>query len=173
AFEALSVLIVLALVPRLRREFKRPGVYLLIGIFLLCTIPPIIWNAQHAWITLAHLRSRGNLESGFGFHPVEVLSFLGQHFVVYSPFLFLALAWGVIGSWQRVNQQFKVLFLMWFGLLVFLFYLFLSLNKAAAPNWDGLAFLGFGLLAIYYWWEHLETSSLLRLDRKSTRLNSS
>jgi hypothetical protein len=109
-----------------------------------------------------HLRSRGSLEHGFGFHPVEVASFLGQHFVAYSPFFFLALAWGVIGSWRRVNQQFKVLFLMWFGLPVFLFYLLLSVNKAAAPNWDGLAFLGFGLLAIYFWWERLEASVLLR-----------
>src|SRR5712675_1921756 len=163
AFELISVLLVLALVPRLRREFKCPGVYLMIGMFALCTIPPIVWNAQHAWITLAHLRSRGNLERGFGFHPAEVLSFLGQHFIVYSPLLFLALAWGVIASWRRVNQQFKVLFLMWFGLPVFLFYLLLSVNKAAAPNWDALAFLGFGLLAIYFWWERLEASVMLRL----------
>ncbi|PYL11507.1 MAG: hypothetical protein DMF48_06515, partial [Verrucomicrobia bacterium] len=95
AFELISVLLVLALVPRLRREFKRPGVYLLIGMFILCTIPPIVWNAQHGWITLAHLRSRGNLDRGFNFHPAEVLSFLGQHFIVYSPLLFLAMAWGV------------------------------------------------------------------------------
>ena len=163
ALELVSIVLVLALAPRLRHEFKHPGFYLLLGIFALCTVPPIMWNAQHAWVTFAHLRSRGGIEHGFGLHPVEVASFIGEHFLVYSPFLFLGLAWGVIGSWQRVNQQFKVLFLMWFGLPVFLFYLFLSLNKAAAPNWDGLAFLGFGLLAIYYWWEHLETSSLLRL----------
>ena len=163
AFEVLSVLIVLALVPRLRREFKRPSVYMLIGMFLLCTIPPIVWNAKHAWITLAHLRSRGNLERGFGFHPAEVLSFLGQHFIVYSPLLFFALAWGVIASWRRINQQFKVLFLMWFGLPVFVFYLLLSTNKSAAPNWDGLAFLGFGLVAIYFWWERLEASFFLQL----------
>src|SRR5436305_4815017 len=163
AFELISVLLVLALVPRLRREFKRPGVYLLIGMFVLCTIPPIVWNAQHAWITLAHLRSRGNLERGFGFHPAEVLSFLGQHFIVYSPLLFLALAWGVIASWRRISQQFKVLFLMWFGLPLFVFYLLLSFNKIAAPHWDGLAFFGFGLLAIYFWWGRLETSVILRL----------
>ena len=52
---------------------------------------------------------------------------------------------------------------MWFGLPVFLFYLCLSVNKAAAPNWDALAFLGFGLLAIYYWRERLESSAVLRL----------
>jgi Dolichyl-phosphate-mannose-protein mannosyltransferase len=163
AFELVSVLVVLGLVPRLRREFKRSGVYCLIGIFLLCTIPPIVWNAQHAWITLDHLRSRGHVEPGFGFHPTEVLSFLGQHLVVYSPLLFLALAWGVIATCRRINQQFKVLFLMWFGLPVFVFYLLLSMNKSAAPNWDGLAFFGFGLVAVYFWWERLQRSRLLRI----------
>ncbi len=163
AFELVSVFAVLALAPRLRREFVRPGLFFLLGMFALCTVPPITWNAQHAWITLTHLRSRGGIEQGFGFHPAEILSFLGQHFLAYSPFLFLALAWGVIGSWRRVNQQFKVLFLMWFGLPVFLFYLLLSINKSAAPNWDGLAFLGFGLLAVYFWWERLEASVMLRL----------
>src|SRR5438128_6339843 len=70
AFELVSALFVLALAPRLRQEFKRSGLYLLLVIFALCTIPPIVWNAQHAWITLVHLRSRGSLEHGFGFHPV-------------------------------------------------------------------------------------------------------
>src|SRR5213592_4928875 len=163
ALELVSIVMVLALAPRLRREFARPGLYSLLGVFALCTVPPIIWNQQHAWVTLGHLRSRGSLDHGFGFRPVEVLSFLGQHFLVYSPFLFLALAWGVIASWRRVNQQFKVLFLMWFGLPVFAFYFLLSINKSAAPNWDALAFLGFGLLAIYFWWERLERSLVLRL----------
>jgi 4-amino-4-deoxy-L-arabinose transferase-like glycosyltransferase len=163
AFELVSILLVLALAPRLRQEFARPGLYSLLGMFVLCTVPPIVWNAQHAWITLVHLRSRGGVEEGFGFHPGELLAFLIQHFLAYSPFLFLALAWGVIGSWRRVNQQFKVLFLMWFGLPVFAFYLLLSINKTAAPNWDGLAFFGFGLLAIHFWWKRLEASALLRV----------
>ncbi len=51
----------------------------------LCTIPPIVWNAQHAWITLVHLRSRGSLDRAFGLHPVELLKFLGEHFLAYSP----------------------------------------------------------------------------------------
>jgi len=163
AFELISILLVLTLAPRLRRELARPGLYLLLVVFGVCTVPPIIWNAQHAWITLAHLRSRGGIEHGFGFHPSEIFSFVGEHFLAYSPFLFLAIAVGVIGSWRRVNQQFKVLSLMWFGLPVFVFYLLLSINKSAAPNWDALAFFGFGLLAIYFWWERLEASAILRL----------
>src|SRR5207253_11490773 len=124
--------------------------------------PPIVWNAQHAWITLTHLRSRGSLEQGFGFHPVELLTFLGDHLLFYSPLLFLGLAWGVIGSWRRINQQFKVLFLMWLGLPVFIFYLLLSINKAAAPNWDAPSLLSFGLLALYFWRERIEASAWRR-----------
>src|SRR4030095_17032589 len=52
---------------------------------------------------------------------------------------------------------------MWFGLPVFVFYLLLSINKSAAPNWDGLAFFGFGLLAIYFLWERVAASVLLQL----------
>jgi hypothetical protein len=52
---------------------------------------------------------------------------------------------------------------MWFGLPVFVFYLLLSLNKSAAPNWDALAFFGFGLVATYFWWERVQASGVLRI----------
>src|SRR5262249_34192025 len=51
ALQLVSIVLVLALAPRLRHEFKRPGFYLLLGTFALCTVPPIMWNAQHAWVT--------------------------------------------------------------------------------------------------------------------------
>jgi hypothetical protein len=159
ALELVSIVVVLAFVPRLRREFKRPGLYLLLAAFAVCTVPPIVWNNQHAWITLAHLRSRGSLDHSPGLHPGELLGFLATHFLVFSPFLFLALAWAVIANWRRARQQFKVLFLVWFGLPVFAFYFIISINKQAAPNWDALAFLSFSVLAAAYWHERIVTSA--------------
>lgn len=160
AFEIACILLVLAFAPRLRQEFKRPGLYSLLGVFIVCTIPPIVWNAQHAWITTTHLRIRGGLAEEVGFRPLEPLKFFGQHFLFYSPLLFAALALAVIGSWRRVNQQFKVLFLFWFGLPVFVFYLLLSFNQDATPNWDAVSFLSFGLLAVNYWNERIGKSSV-------------
>ncbi|MBA3543693.1 MAG: glycosyltransferase family 39 protein, partial [Chthoniobacterales bacterium] len=153
ALELLSILLVLGLTRRLRIEFRRPGLYLLLILFALCTIPPLVWNSQRAWITLAHLKSRGSLDHAPGFHPLELLTFLGEHFATYSPLLFLGLAWATIASWRRAPQNFKVFYLLWFGLPVFVIYTVLSINKAAAPNWDGLAFLSLGVLAISYWRE--------------------
>ncbi|HEY2615112.1 MAG TPA: glycosyltransferase family 39 protein [Chthoniobacterales bacterium] len=162
ALEIVSIVIVLALVPRFRREFKRRGFYFLLGVFVLCALPPIIWNSQHAWITLAHLRARGSLDESAGFHPLELLGFLGAHFFFFSPLLFFAIVWATIANWRRARQQFKVLYLVWFGLPVFLFYLLLSCNKQAAPNWDVLAFVSLGVLAVAYWQERLATSGPAR-----------
>jgi len=163
ALELISIVAVLALIPKLRIEFRRPGFYLMLVIVIGACIPPIVWNQQHAWITLAHLESRGGIDQHVGVRPLEFLAFLGEHLLVYSPLIFLAIAIGVIGLWKRSWQQPRRLFLMWFGLPVFAFYAILSLNKAAAPNWDALAFPSFGLLAIAFWRERVETSYLWRV----------
>lgn len=160
AFEIVCVLLVLAFAPRLRQEFKRPGLYSMLGVFILCLIPPIVWNAQHAWITVLHLRTRGGLTQDVGLRPLEPLKFFGVHFLVYSPLLFGALVWAVVRSWRRVSQQFKVLFLFWFGLPVSAFYFLLSLNHVATPNWDAVSFLSLGLLAVHYWNERMEQQSV-------------
>jgi hypothetical protein len=163
ALELASVIIVLALIPKLRMEFRRPGFYLMLAIAIACAVPPFIWNQQHAWITVAHLKSRGGIEGGLGIHPLEFLAFIGEHFLVYSPLIFLGVAIGVIALWRRSWRQPRRLFLMWFGLPVFAFYTLLSINKAAAPNWDALAFPSFGLLAIAFWRERLDGSRRRRV----------
>jgi hypothetical protein len=158
AFELISVILVLALVPRHRREFKRPGLYLLLGAFALCLIPPLVWNSQHAWITVSHLESRGGLDQSLGIRPLELLGFLGGHFLTFSPLLFLALVWAIVANWRRARQQFKVLYLFWFGVPVFAFYFVLSINDQAAPNWDVLAFISLIVLAAAFWTERLGSS---------------
>jgi hypothetical protein len=150
------------LTPRLRLEFRRPGLYALLGVFALSMLPPLIWNYQHAWVTLNHLESRGNLNQGFGFHFTEPLKFIAEHFLFYSPLLFLGLTWAVVASSGRIRHQFKPLFLFWFGLPVFIFYFIISINKVAAPNWDALAFISLALLAVNFWRDRLQDHRWLR-----------
>src|SRR6266404_3729630 len=161
-FELLSIIVVLALIPKLRVEFRRPGFYLMLVIFAAFCVPPVRWNQERGWATVAHLKSRGGVNQGVGFHPLEFLSFIGEHFLVYSPLLFLVLAVAVIALWKRSQQQPSRLFLMWFGLPVFAFYALLSINKAAATNWDALAFPSFALLAVAFWQPHLQAKRVWR-----------
>ena len=147
----------LALVPRHRREFKRPGLYLLLAGFAICLVPPLVWNYKHAWITLSHLRSRGGLDQSFGIRPLEVLGFLGAHFLTFSPLLFLALAWAVVANWRRARQQFKILYLFWFRSSGFRVLLFSFLQRPGRAELT-LAFISLSVLAAACWTERLESS---------------
>jgi hypothetical protein len=46
----------------------------------------------------------------------------------------------------------------------------LSFNKAAAPNWDALGLLGFGLLAMYFWRERFATNRPLQASMAAALL---
>jgi hypothetical protein len=126
ALELVSVILVLAVAPRLRQEFKKPGLYALLVAFIICTIPPIVWNKQHAWVTLTHLQARGSFDQGFGIHPLEPLKFVAAHFLFYSPLLFLGLAIGVAKSSPHQSaveespflfgSVFRLSFICWFRL---------------------------------------------------------
>ena len=152
AMELLSIILVLALTPKLRQEFRRPGFWTMLAVFLLSVIPPVVWNAHHDWITIDHLRSRGGIDGQTGgFHPTAVLNFIGLHFGVYSPLMFagmlVALYWGC----REARVHFKVRFLVLFALPLILMYLLLAFKRTGEPNWTAPAFVSLGILTAAFW----------------------
>jgi len=63
-----------------------------------------------------------------GVHPRELLGFLAVHFFFFLSAAFFSARLAVIANWRRARQQFKVLYLFWFGLPVFAFYLLVSIT---------------------------------------------
>ena len=163
AMALVSVLLVLAVTPKFRREFRRPGCWTLLATFALCTLPPIVWNARHEWVTLDHLKDRGGLHQGFAIHPGEFAAFFGLHFAVYSPLIFLGMLvaawWGI----RRARQQWKPRFLLAFSLPLFALYGWLSLKQAGEPNWTAPAVISLGVLAVAFWHERAATSRGARI----------
>jgi hypothetical protein len=159
AMQLLSVVLALILMPKHRREFRRPGFYTMLAAFAVCTLPPIIWNAQHDWITAVHLRARGGLEGRFGIDFGEWFSFVGAHFGVYSPLIFagfcVALWWG----WRAARLHTKPQFLMSFTLPLLALYLFLALKQAGEANWTAPAMLSLAVLATALWHERAQDSA--------------
>lgn len=153
ALQLLSIVLVLAITSKHRREFARPGLYSLLVVFGLCTLPPIIWNAQHEWITVAHLSARGGLDSAFKLNPLEFLEFLGSHFGVYSPLIFGGILAAIFGTWKSARRQFKPRFLLAFGLPILVLYFALSLKEAGEANWTAPGIVSLGILATVYWIE--------------------
>jgi hypothetical protein len=152
-----SVLIYLAISRRQRLQFKRPGFYLSVLAFAVCLIPPLIWNANHAWITVSHLVSRGKLNESTGIHPGELLEFFAMHLGVYSPLLFLGLAAGLIWGWKPARLNPKMRFLLCLSLPLIVMYFGLSLKEAGEANWTAPAFLSGGILAVWMWMERAKS----------------
>lgn len=152
AMELLSVALVLALTPNLRREFARPGFWVMLGVFMLAVIPPVVWNANHDWITVEHLRARGGLEGKFGIHPTALLMFIALHFGVYSPLIFAGMLGALWWAWREAKTDFRAKFLLIFALPLLVIYCVLSIKQTGEPNWTAPAFVSLGILTVVFWY---------------------
>ncbi|MCX6967945.1 MAG: glycosyltransferase family 39 protein [Verrucomicrobia bacterium] len=162
ALELFSVALVLGLTAQYRREFARPGFWVMLGVFALAVIPPVLWNANHDWITVEHLRSRGGLNSGPQFHPTELLGFIGLHFGVYSPLIFAGMLWALWRGCREGWSDFRCKFLALFALPLLVMYCVLSLKKCGEANWTAPAFVSLGILTVAFWHEWAQRSGKAR-----------
>lgn len=158
AMQLLSVVILLVVSRRLRGELRRPGFWSMLIGFLATSWPPILWNLNHDWITLAHLKARGGIGSDFRINPGELLEFLVLHLGVYSPLILIGF---VIAAWHacrasRGNVKYK--FLLSFALPLLLMYLILSLNEAGEANWTAPAFISLTVLGAAFWIDRVMVS---------------
>jgi 4-amino-4-deoxy-L-arabinose transferase-like glycosyltransferase len=162
AMQLVSILIVLLSCRRMRRHFVQPGFWLMLLVFLIFLLPPVLWNAQHQWITFSHLTHRGGLNEPFQIHIGEPFAFLGAHAGVYSPLLFIAILLTLWRELPRAKDHFKPRFLIAFTLPLFLLYAFLSLKKAGEANWTAPAMVSAGILATADWYERARRSHAVR-----------
>lgn len=158
AMQLVSIALLLAVTPKYRAELKRPGFFSMLGVFLLCCTPVVIWNAQHDWVTLEHLSARGGLNKPFSLSPTEFAKFLGLHFGVYSPLVFGGMIAAAGWAFPKARHSFKTRFLLAFSLPLFAMYFWLSLKQAGEANWTAPASLSLALLTVALWHERAERS---------------
>jgi hypothetical protein len=162
AMQLVSIVLLLAFTPKYRKELGRRGFWIMLGVFILFTLPPVIWNSQHEWITVAHLTVRGHLEKAFKLDFREFLKFIVLHFGVYSPLIFGAMLaafwWGI----DKGRMHFKPRFLLWFAAPLFVLYSWVALRGANEPNWTAPASLSLGLLTVAIWHEMAQQRQLAR-----------
>lgn len=162
AMQLLSIVLLLAITPKYRREFLRPGFWLMLAVFGLATLPPILWNARHDWITLAHLSARGGFQKAAKLSLSEWVTFLGAHFGVYSPLLFAGMLAAIWWGLARAHTRFKPRFLLAFALPLLALYFLMAFREAGEANWTAPAILSLGLLAAALWHERAQENASAR-----------
>jgi membrane-associated phospholipid phosphatase len=131
--------LVFALWPPARRHLRRPGPWLALGLTLVCTLPVVIWNANHGWITVTHLGERAGLDTAWRFTPKYFFEFAGAALGLLNPVFFLAVFWAAAGIWRQRQAHPLWFYLLLMGAPVLLGHWLYTLRARVLPNWIATA----------------------------------
>lgn len=137
--ELASFAVILAWVPRWRPRFRSPGLGWMILLAAAGLVPPLLWNAEHGWVTARHLAERGAIDQPFRGDVGELLKFVGSQAAVLSPVYFAGLL-AVLArrEWRGPHAE-AVRVLLGFIAPLPLLYMGVSLNGESEANWTAPA----------------------------------
>jgi membrane-associated phospholipid phosphatase len=146
-----------------RIHLRKPGPYLALLINALCSLPVLIWNAQHGWITVTHVAERGG--AGHAWHPTLrfFLDFIGEEFVLLNLFFFPAMIWAAIAFWRRKRNDARLIYFFSMSAPLVIPYVLLAFRARVLPNWIAPAVVPMLCLSVIYWDEFLQRSRALRI----------
>jgi len=128
---------------------RRPGPYAALLVLALCSLPVVIWNLQHRWITVLHVWSDGQLSQKW--HRTYTLDFLLAEAAFLHPLFFAGAIWAAVAFWRRDAGNPLELFLFSMGAPLFLLFLLLSLHSRVEANWIAPSILPLFCLMAVYW----------------------
>jgi hypothetical protein len=126
-------------------------------VFALCTLPVLIWNAQHHWITVSHVTGNARLNSAW--HPTlkYFWEFLFVQAALLNPVFFVGTLWAMAGLWKSHRDNPLGLYLFCMGGLVFLAHWVYTFHSRVQPNWLAPAVVPMFCWMVIYWharWRH-------------------
>jgi membrane-associated phospholipid phosphatase len=148
-----------ALWPPARVQLRKPGPWLALGILLLSLLPVIIWNAQHHWITVEHVKGNAGLNSHWQAPWKFIGDFWGSEFILLNPIFFFAALWASIAFWKYRRAQPLMLYLFCLSWTVFFGHALYAFRARILPNWIAPAMPAMFVLMALYWHERLRAGS--------------
>jgi membrane-associated phospholipid phosphatase len=134
--------------PPARAQLRRAGPWLALLINFLCSLPVLIWNHQHDWITVTHVKD--DARTGRPWSPA-VHDFLASEFLLLNPVFFVAMVWAGVLFWRRNRYNPKLVYFFSMGAPVFLIYFFWSFHSRIQPNWIVPSVLPLFCMMVIYW----------------------
>lgn len=134
-----------------RIHLRRRGPWLALGIVVLSSLPIVVWNAQHGWITATHVASDGRLGEPLNLTLRYFGEFVGAEFGLLNPVFFVGMIFAAAAGSRLFKEQplWRYLFLM--GAPVFGLYLALSFHSRILLNWIAPGVVPWFCLMILFW----------------------
>jgi 4-amino-4-deoxy-L-arabinose transferase-like glycosyltransferase/membrane-associated phospholipid phosphatase len=143
-----------ALWPPARAQLRKPGPWLALLLFLICTTPVIVWNWQHGWITVRHVANDAGLQSQWHLTLRYFWDFTFSELLLLNPIFLIAALWSTIGFWKFRREHPLWLHLFCMGAPVFLGHWLFSFHSHVLPNWIAPAVIPMFCLMVVYWAEY-------------------
>lgn len=156
-----SLILFLVFTPRWRGLLLSRGFWIMAFVGALGSVPMIVWNSQHDWVTFRHLLGHSGFhESAEPIHWLGPVKYVGLQFALLLGYWFLiwcAAMWA-FRPWRTLNTieanqpiQDSFRYLWWMSAPTFLFFLGFSWkNGGGEPNWPVTAYLS-GLVLSASW----------------------
>ena len=127
----------------------------------LFTLPVILWNSQHHWVTLRHVAKQTGAADG-EFAGLNPINFLLSQFAVIGPTLIVLMIASIIYCLCRRFSQTdpnrdKLILLAWIGLPFLVFNLLASIRAKVQGNWPAPAYFSLTILTAYFLSTRLRT----------------
>jgi 4-amino-4-deoxy-L-arabinose transferase-like glycosyltransferase/membrane-associated phospholipid phosphatase len=150
-FQWLCWAVFFVLWPPARKQLRRPGLWLALGLNVLFALPVLFWNMQHGWITVTHVA--GDAKVGQPWQPTlrYFWEFLGAEAGLLNPVFFAGMLWTSIIFWRRGRHHPLLVFLFSMGAPLFLAYLLFTFHSRVMPNWIAPAVVPLFCLMVIYW----------------------
>jgi undecaprenyl-diphosphatase len=155
----ISLLIFLIVARDQRKWLRTIWPWMTISVALIFTLPVVIWNAQHDWVTFGHV-SRTTTENQSGFDPIAILGNLllmaGSQIGILNPVVAGLMIGGIILVYKRSkalephsSELSGHRFLLSFSLPFWGLVAGVTLFKEIEPNWPAAAY--FTLVPLSTW----------------------
>jgi membrane-associated phospholipid phosphatase len=143
--------IIFACWPEARRHLRRPGPWLALGVVALASLPIIVWNQQHDWITAKHVAEGGGLDKGFTLTTKYFFEWVGAEWGLLNPVFSIGAVWAAIAVLRHLKRDRLEMFLFAMGVPILILYLPLSFHNRIHPNWIAPAVVPWFCLMVVYW----------------------
>lgn len=134
-----------------RIHLRRPGPYLALLVNVLLALPVLIWNAQHNWVTVAHVGGRADFGDISHFTLRYLFEFIGVEAGLLNPIFFIGMVWAGLAFWRAKPRDPRMVYFFCMAIPLVFAYTLQSFHARVLPNWIVPAILPLMFIMLIYW----------------------
>jgi hypothetical protein len=137
-------------VSRVSCLLQNRGLWVVTAVAALCSLPILVWNAKHDWVTFRHVGWQAGVQQREGVHWLGPLSFVGGQAALLLGWWFVAWVaamWNYRPRWDNPGGSLSTRYLWWMSAPTFAVFVLASLKTTGQLNWAVAAYLSGMVLA--------------------------